>query len=781
MLRLAAVRRTARFCEPPLNVLVALAVIALAVNRVDAAEPAIRALSVRGLQVGDTTTLTIDGDNLGKEPRLLLPFAAKQERRAGASDKQATFDVTLAAEIVPGYYNLRVAAEGGVSLPVIIGVDRLPQRPFAAEITALPVALHGPSVGVAGVETKFTGKSGQKVLIEVEAQRLGSKLRPVIHLYNSKRLQLAWTWGKPALDGDARLEATLPADGEYTIAVHDAEYAAPGASFFRLKAGQWSFVDGVFPPVIGKGKQAVELIGPASPVRIDADASQAPAILPLPWPKDGSWSGPRPRVMVSDHREVDGQPTAGKPQDLPAGSVGVSGRLLTPFGEDRYRVPVTPGSKVRFEVFAERLGSPLDTSLVVRNEAGMTLAQVEDGPGTLDPVLEYAVPDKVTAVIVGVVDAQGRGGPKGVYRLTVEPQSSSEHKTFRLITPVQRVSLPVGGRDVVPVLVERHGYQGSITLSADGLPRGVKLEGATIPPGAGGTLVTVVRDAAPSEVVLTTWRGRGEDGQEQTVVVKGHPLERLQPWLATELPVAPTTAQAAEFQVDWRGLPADAGLVPAAKLPLPVKLTRPKTPSAVRLTLVTSQLPPLVNNQPDLNRTLRQEKAVEVAANAIDAEVTLLVPAELTAPGYDVTVQADLLGADKRTVLATAFAPVKRLAVRQSLIVTLEGTGRIEAKLDPKTGVTVSVKGKVERREGLAGDVALTLTGLPPGARADAVTVKAGVSEFTFNVVLPPNLPPGEFKGLKLAGTAAPDPKQSNVRVRSREVDVTLVVQTPPK
>jgi hypothetical protein len=744
-----------------------------------AAEPNLRAVTVRGLQVGGTTTLTIDGDDLGKEPRLLLPFAAKQERKPGGTDKQVTFDVTLAADVVSGYYNLRVTAEGGVSPAVVIGVDRLPQRPFATEVASLPVALHGSVVGAAGVETKFSGKAGQKVLIEVEAQRLGSKLRPVIHLYNSKRLQLAWTWGKPALDGDARLEVALPADGEYTVALHDSEYAAPGPSFFRLKIGQWSFVDGVYPPVIGKGKQTVELLGPASPVRIEVDAAQAPATLPLPWPKEGTWSGPRPRVVVSAHPEVVGKSSPDKPQELPAGRVGVSGRLLAPFAEDRYRIPVTPGSKVRFEVFSERLGSPLDTSLVVRNEAGAALAQAEDSPGSLDPVLEFVVPDKVTAVIVGVVDAQGRGGPKGVYRLSVEPESV-RHDFFRLVTPVQCVSLPVGGRDVVPVLVERHGYQGSITLTAGGLPRGVKLEGATIPAGADGTLVTVVREAAPSEPVSTVWRGRADDGREQPVIVKGHPLELLQPWLATELPVAPTTAQAVDFQLDWRGLPADAGLVPAGKLALPVKLTRPKTPSVVRLSLLTSQLPPLVNNQPDPNKTLRQEKPVELAANVVDGETVLLVPGELSAASYDVTVQADLLAADKRTVLATAFAPVKRLPVRQSLILTVEGGGRIAAKLDPKTGATVPLKGKVERREGLSGDVALTLTGLPPGARADAVTVKAGASDFTINVVLPPNAAVGDFNGLRLSGTAT-DPKQPNVRVRSRDVEITLAVTAPAK
>ena len=50
--------------------------------------------------------------------------------------------------------------------------------------------------------------------------------------------------------------------------------------------------------------------------------------------------------------------SAAKPQELPAGPVGVSGRLLSPFAEDRYRVAVTPGTKIKLEVFAERLGAP---------------------------------------------------------------------------------------------------------------------------------------------------------------------------------------------------------------------------------------------------------------------------------------------------------------------------------------------------------------------------------------------------------------------------------------
>src|SRR5215472_2423983 len=102
-----------------------------------AVEPEIRNLNVRGLQIGGTTTLVLDGEALGTAPRLLLPFAAKQTLKPGATATRATFDVTLGADVQPGFYHLRTATADGVSLPVVICVDRLPQRPFAATVESL--------------------------------------------------------------------------------------------------------------------------------------------------------------------------------------------------------------------------------------------------------------------------------------------------------------------------------------------------------------------------------------------------------------------------------------------------------------------------------------------------------------------------------------------------------------------------------------------------------------------------------------------------------------------
>jgi hypothetical protein len=758
-------------------------VLILAAMPICAAEPTLRTLDIRGLRIGGTTTLTIDGDDLGKSPRLLLPFDAKQTLKAASTDKKAVFEVTLGPDVEPGYHHLRVITEGGVSLPIVIAVDRMKQLGITEPIKELPAALHGTVAGAGIIEAKFAGKAKQKVMVEIEAQRFGSKLKPIVHLYSPKKLQIGWAWATPTLHGDCRLESLLPEDGIYTATVHDAEYAAAAPSFFRLRIGEWSYVDGVFPPVVSRGNYVpVELIGGPATTHTAVNTKKNTDVALVGWPKNGLWTGPRPFVGVSAHGEFQTEPAKNQPQNLPEGLLGVSGKLLVPYQEDRFRVAVTPGKKLRLEVFAERIGWPIDCALVVRNEKDVQLARAEDSPGTLDPILEYTVPPKVTAIIVGVVDAQGRGGPRGIYRLVIDPQTPGPAKDgFKLTTSAQRVALPVGGRTVVPVQVDRRsGYTGKIELFPTREIPGVKLTGATIPEGGDGALVTMERTNPTMDAVIAEWRGRTPDGIEQAVGIKGHPLERLQPWLATEIALAPTSQLASDFAVDWRDLKEDAGLVPASKLLLPVKLTRPMSKTTVKLTLLTSQNTPILNNQPDPNKGIRQDKLGELAANVNTGDVTAVVPAEMSAPTYDVTVHAELLDPAKK-VLATAYAPVRRMQVIIPIAVTLDGPQRIEAPFDAKKGATVKLQGKIERREGVKADVALALAGLPAGAKAEAVTVKADASAFTLNVTFPPNAAPGEIKGVKLSGSYAPDAKLPNVRVKSREVEVTLVLNAPIK
>src|SRR5262249_16325515 len=158
----------------------------------------------------------------------------------------------------------------------------------------------------------------------------------------------------------------------------------------------------------------------------------------------------------------------------------------------------------------------------------------------------------VTSIVVAVVDSQGRGGPRGVYRLTVDAVTpGTGPRDFRLFTPAGRVAVTKNGGRGMPLFPEPRGHSGRIQFAAGGMPAGGKASGQTIPTGADGTLVTMEPGESPVAAAVTTWHGRGTTGPERPVSVKGHPLERLQPWLATEFAVAQSATKTGEFSIDW--------------------------------------------------------------------------------------------------------------------------------------------------------------------------------------------------------------------------------------
>ncbi len=738
-----------------------------------AAEPTVRDVTVRGLQIGVTTTLTITGDDFGAAPKLLLPFPATQTLLPESTDKTATFTVAVPEAVTPGWHQMRLTTANGASLPVIIGVDRLPQVGFGPTVERLPAAVHGSVSGSTTVETKFEGKAKQKVTIEIEAQRQGSKLRPIIHLVGPKRKQVAWCWGTPALGGDSRLETILPADGTYTIAIHDSEYAGAAPGHFRMKIGDFAAVDRVFPPVIGAAAKTVELLGPSGAKTVAVPTNRDADFARLDWPASEMWTGPRPFVPVSTRPEfLEAIPSTGKPQELSAGPLGVSGKLATANEEDLYRIPTTPGTKLKFDLSAERLGSPLDVSLVLRNDAGIEIARADDGTGSLDPTLEFTVPEKMASVVVAVVDAQGRGGPRGIYRLTVDPVKAEPTPNVVFSISSGRISVPAGGIAVVPVVAQRTNFTGPIRLSATGLPKGVTLANATIPEGADGTLAVLKSDGTPGEATVTAWSGTAAIG-ERAVAVRDNPLAKIQPWLAREIAVAviPTVPAIA---IDWRDLPVTTALVPTRKLVLPIKVTRPDPTTLVRLTLLTDQAVPFVNNAPDAAKAIRAEKPVEVAAKVADSELSVLVPPDLPASGYDIAIQAEVLSADRKTVLAIVFTPIRRIPVAMPLALKLPAA--VEAKLDPKLGYVAEIGGTLERFAGITGEVTLTVTGLPTGARLEPATAKVAASAVAAKLIFPAATAPGKLAGIRWTATVSPDPAQPALLVKSREVEVTVTI-----
>lgn len=747
-----------------------------------AAAPTIGNLSLYGLQTGGTTTLTISGSDLLPDPRLVLPVPiAGQVLKEGATPNQVQIEVTLDAGVPAGIYQLRLATAGGISSAVGIGIDHLPELPFAETVASLPVALNGTLQGSAVLRTSLQGQAGQVLVAEVEGRRLGIELNPVLTLYDSRNVQLVYDHTSSEISGDARIVATLPTDGSYTIELHDLMYRGPAPGSFRLKIGSFHYADMVFPLGARLGvKSQLEFVSSNLPGGTLVETLDPPAAgsVPAPWPALATPSGTRPAVIFSDHDELVEAAVAEGPLQQLVPPVAVSGRLAAKSELDRYQVPVAPGQALRFDLLAARAGSPIDGLLSIQKADGAELANNDDRPGTQDPGLDFTVPEGVDSLVVAISDRQRRGGPDHIYRLAVTPAGRPD---FSLSLLSDRVLLPRSGATIVRVRAERAGYDGPIKLSVPSLPEGVAVTGDEIPAGVTDTLLSFSVGDVSAEPRLTAIVGESTEPGLALRRVARLPetlISKPQPWLRQELPLA--GALPLPIAVAWSAASAETKLPLGASVPLEVSVTRAEGAAGpVRLSLLTSQIIPQKtikeNNQDkqvdDLDRALRLEGTPMIAADQAAGTAQLIVPGDLANIPYDLSIEAELLAADGTSVIASAVTPALRLSTTQPFTVELAGEPKVEAKAG--SGESGSLAGRIARIGSFNRPLTITLEGLPPELPAPELTLAADQVEFSLPVSFPFGSPAGEVPGVKLVALDRANPQAV---IKSNEIPVALTV-----
>src|SRR4051794_24958526 len=108
----------------PLRTSCAAALLLVALCATLHAAPTIATVNPRGLQIGQPTTLTITGSDLSADMQLVSEAkVARQSVKSGAKPNRVEIEVMLDSATQPGLYALRVADAGGISAPVMIGVD----------------------------------------------------------------------------------------------------------------------------------------------------------------------------------------------------------------------------------------------------------------------------------------------------------------------------------------------------------------------------------------------------------------------------------------------------------------------------------------------------------------------------------------------------------------------------------------------------------------------------------------------------------------------------------
>ncbi len=157
----------------------------------------------------------------------------------------------LPKETAPGIYTYWLDKNWPVPVPVRFAVDTLPealeQEPNDTAAQAQPVQV--PQIVNGRIQAtddedvfRLEGKTGQKIVVEVIARRVGSPLDSVLKLTDAQGRLLAASddiedpsCGWLTHYADSRLEATLPADGAYYVHLRDAQHRSGREYAYRLR------------------------------------------------------------------------------------------------------------------------------------------------------------------------------------------------------------------------------------------------------------------------------------------------------------------------------------------------------------------------------------------------------------------------------------------------------------------------------------------------------------------------------------------------------------------
>ncbi len=717
-----------------------------------AAQPMLKELAPPGAQRGKTFTLTVKGEGVTAGAEMITTLPATISRLAPPKDvetpeTQLSFLVQLHEDAPVGVYPVRIRTDDGLSNVLVFSVGDLPEVSEKEPNNSMGEAQQiVPPITVSGYLKladqdfyRFSAKAGQRLVLEVEARRMGSAIDPVLEVLNSAGHRVAYNDDAPGLGVDSRVEVTFPKTGTYYAVVHDSKYNEQPITVYRLKIGSYAYADGIFPLGWQRGKSVdVTFIGGnlGKPVKVRAtldvppDRQSAPINLP----------GPRPlgslpfQFQVSDYPEViaplDGSVMELKPETVVNGRIGKRGQV------DRYQFKVAPGQKWLVSLEAASLGtSQLYGQVTVSDPEGKKLSTRDVGKGT-DPELAFTVPEKVNEVVLAVADVRGLGGPTFAYRLLATP--GSEDFALKIVTPY--VNIPARGTAAIEVAAERHGYDGPIQLSVPDLPDDFALAGGNIaaevinyegkrePNTIGYVTITAKPEAKARAFQITLWgqggppdhpiRRRAEcpgliftvNGEEQYSITADliPPKPVTYPWLGIGLPVSlrkPPPAmlevaaknvravQAMDFPVQWKVLKQGSGIV---------------TKSVGGLQL------------PTVKDLVLDDKSTAKGAD----EGNLILKSTLDTPlvKFDLVPSATIqIGGQEETLVGPAVTVELVRAYTLAL-----SSDRVEVK----NGGKVELAGVVQREPVFAGTVKVRIDDPPDKISCPAIEVPNGQSDF---------------------------------------------------
>jgi len=459
--------------------------------------------------------------------------------------------VTIDPDATPGDRELRLATADGLTNPLCFQVgawrevcEQEPTRvsPGPQPPVDPPVTLNGQIMP--GDTDRFTisAKQGQRLVVQVQARRLMPYLadavpgwfQATVALQDAEGGELAYADDYRS-DPDPVLLFEVPRDGQYRLEVRDSIYRGREDFVYRIAVSEQPFITGLFP--LG-GKVNTPTLANVTGWNLPSEQVQLDTSAGVRKVRRASWSwgdetSNRLTYAVDDLPECnESEPNDGAQKaESMALPQTVNGRIEGPGDVDVFRFHARAGDQVVAEVYARRLGSPLDSLLSITDGAGRKIATNDDHDDREAGLLAHQADSYVACAIeqdgpyyVWVADAEGHGGPEYSYRLRV----GAPRPDFALRMTPSSLAVAAGHTGVVTVhALRKDGFAGDIDVSLRSAPEGLVLSGGRIPAGRDRVLMTLT---APWEVydapLLVELEGRAEIGA-QTVTRPVVPAEDM--------------------------------------------------------------------------------------------------------------------------------------------------------------------------------------------------------------------------------------------------------------
>jgi hypothetical protein len=395
----------------------------------------------------------------------------------------------IAKDAAPGMRELRMWDDARwLSNPLRFYVGELPEvteeRLFGptADLKTevkLPAVLNGQVMPGEIDSFVFKAQKGQILTFAVMARQiipyLGDAVpgwfQPVISIHDEKGNELKFEddfYCSP----DPVMCFKVPADGKYELRIRDSIYRGRKDFVYRIKAGEFPFISGVFPLGVQAGvKSKVTLKGYNMDDRtleltVPADAYDSYVI-----PGVGDPSFNRVRLAVDSLPGIFDKEKSGDPAREVKVDVIVNGRIDHPGDTDKFKIKGRAGETLVFDVNARKLGSPLDACLALCDNKGKVLLTADDnkepniGFNThkADPYMMFKVPADDDYYLT-LRDIQNHGGEAYAYRLRI----SRPRPDFRVYCGVPSLNIRRWQTIKEPVRIVRiDGFKGTVKLRED--------------------------------------------------------------------------------------------------------------------------------------------------------------------------------------------------------------------------------------------------------------------------------------------------------------------------